>query len=112
MTRSIWITSIDVARRAGITYRQVDYWVRTGLLRPDNPHGGQGCPREWPIREVRIAEAMGQLVDAGIPLPRAAEIARASAGAKHHTAVLGRGVTLILDRDARERHESPLGWPA
>lgn len=60
----------------GITYRQLDHWVVKGWLLPDTGRTGQGVPREWPERELRIARAMVRLVDAGMRPDVAAVIAR------------------------------------
>lgn len=64
----------------GITYRQLDYWTRIGLLHPgrrDPARHGSGTARTWTAAELEVARAMGKLTAAGLP-PRAAEqVARA-----------------------------------
>jgi hypothetical protein len=64
----------------GITYRQLDYWCRIGLLHPGRQipdHQGSGSARTWTATELEVARAMGKLTAAGLP-PRAAErVARA-----------------------------------
>lgn len=50
---------------AGITYRQLDYWCRTGLLRPEQPARGSGSQRGFSLREARIAWTLGQLSSLG-----------------------------------------------
>lgn len=52
----------DFARRAGATYRQVDYWCRTGLLRPVKAAHGSGSQRVFDAREVRVARAIQVLL--------------------------------------------------
>ena len=59
----------------GISYRQLDFWVRQGYLKPTHG-GGSGVPREWPEEEVRVAEAMARLVAAGFRPAVAAKVAR------------------------------------
>jgi len=60
----------------GITYRQLDFWTRSSLLRCDNPDPGSGTPRTWPPQELEIARRMGKLTGAGIPPSLAAKFAR------------------------------------
>lgn len=63
--------------RLGITYRQLDYWVRKGYLRPEGESSpGTGTARQWPPAELDIARRMGRLVAAGFPPERAAAFAR------------------------------------
>jgi len=64
----------------GITYRQLDYAVRAGYLRPERKWKGRGwgsgSPRIWPEKELEVARLMGRLSAIGLPLAKAAEIAR------------------------------------
>jgi DNA-binding transcriptional MerR regulator len=61
----------------GATYRQIGYWAKQGYLRPDKPRGeGSGNPRAWPAEEIRVAQLMARLVDAGLPPELAHRIAR------------------------------------
>jgi DNA-binding transcriptional MerR regulator len=66
----------DVSALAGITYRQCDYWVRTGLLRPECASNGSGSRRRWTADEIEVARTMGRLVRAGLPPETAHEVAR------------------------------------
>ncbi|MGF1427250.1 MerR family transcriptional regulator [Kitasatospora sp. LaBMicrA B282] len=54
---------------AGITYRQLDYWARTGLLEPSvrtaYPAGAQ---RLYSFRDVLILKIVKRLLDAGVSL--------------------------------------------
>lgn len=68
--------SVALAEAAGISYRQLDNWVRLGHLRPVDPEPGTGSPREWPEPELEIARRMGRLTAAGLPLAFAARMAR------------------------------------
>ena len=65
----------------GVSYRQVDHWVRRGWLRPDNPHGGPGSVRQWTNDELDVAVRMAQLVKAGLAPEVAAKAAREGAEA-------------------------------
>jgi hypothetical protein len=57
-----------------VTYRQLDSWVRAGHIRADNP--GSGHARVLEDGEDQVLKLMGDLVDAGITVVRAAELAR------------------------------------
>jgi len=60
----------------GISYRQLDYWTRIGLLRPIDPTPGSGVARTWPDAEVVVAHMIRRLLDAGLELRVAARVAR------------------------------------
>lgn len=79
------ITSEDVTRRAGITYRMVDYWTRADLIPGVEHlvHRGSGYPRSWTEREVQFVCRLAQLVKAGIS-PRVASEALVDAVARAH----------------------------
>jgi DNA-binding transcriptional MerR regulator len=54
---------------AGITYRQLDYWARTGLVSPSvRPASGSGTQRLYGFRDVLLLKVIKRLLDAGISL--------------------------------------------
>ena len=54
---------------AGITYRQLDYWARTGLVAPEvRPAGGSGTQRLYSFRDILMLKVVKRLLDAGISL--------------------------------------------
>ncbi len=54
---------------AGITYRQLDYWARTGLVEPTvRTAGGSGTQRLYSFRDVLILKVIKKLLDAGVSL--------------------------------------------
>ncbi|MBK8462764.1 MAG: MerR family transcriptional regulator [Nigerium sp.] len=56
-------------RAAGITYRQLDYWARTGLVAPQvRPAGGSGTQRLYGFRDILMLKVVKRLLDAGISL--------------------------------------------
>ena len=66
-----WLTSVELCAEAGITYRQVDHWTRTGLLVPvDGNSPGQGHWHRYPPEEVAKAKAVVALIQAGLYLPQ------------------------------------------
>ena len=54
---------------AGITYRQLDYWARTGLVEPSvRGAAGSGSQRLYSFRDILILKVVKRLLDAGISL--------------------------------------------
>jgi len=54
---------------AGITYRQLDYWARTGLVEPSiRPAHGSGTQRLYGFRDILVLKIVKRLLDAGISL--------------------------------------------
>ena len=75
----------QVCKLIGITYRQLDYWARTGLLRPSIADAkGSGTQRLYAYTDVLELKVIKQLLDGGISLQRArkaVECLRAGLGA-------------------------------
>ena len=54
---------------AGITYRQLDYWARTGLVEPTvRSAGGSGTQRLYSFRDILLLKIIKRLLDAGVSL--------------------------------------------
>jgi DNA-binding transcriptional MerR regulator len=54
---------------AGITYRQLDYWARTGLVEPTvRGATGSGTQRLYSFRDVLLLKIIKRLLDAGVSL--------------------------------------------
>jgi DNA-binding transcriptional MerR regulator len=54
---------------AGITYRQLDYWARTGLVEPSiRSAGGSGTQRLYGFRDILVLKIVKRLLDAGVSL--------------------------------------------
>ncbi|HET7350718.1 MAG TPA: MerR family transcriptional regulator [Marmoricola sp.] len=54
---------------AGITYRQLDYWARTGLVEPSvRGATGSGTQRLYGFRDILLLKVIKRLLDAGISL--------------------------------------------
>jgi DNA-binding transcriptional MerR regulator len=54
---------------AGITYRQLDYWARTGLVVPEiRDATGSGTQRLYSFRDLLLLRVIRRLLDAGISL--------------------------------------------
>ena len=62
----------QVCRLVGITYRQLDYWARTGLLTPSLASAtGSGTKRRYDYTDVLELKVIKSLLDAGVSLQRA-----------------------------------------
>ncbi len=63
------------AEIVGITYRQLDYWARTDLLRPSiSDANGSGSRRRYSYKDLLELKAIKTLLDAGIKLESVREV--------------------------------------
>ena len=54
---------------AGITYRQLDYWARTGLVEPTvRGARGSGSQRLYSFRDILLLKVVKRLLDTGVSL--------------------------------------------
>ena len=54
---------------AGITYRQLDYWARTGLVEPSvRAAHGSGSQRLYSFRDILVLKVVKRLLDTGVSL--------------------------------------------
>ena len=57
----------QAAQRAGITYRQLDYWLRRGFLgESDSNTPGSGYVRDLTVTQVERLTQLAALVQAGV----------------------------------------------
>ncbi len=62
----------QVCKLVGITYRQLDYWARTDLLRPSLADAaGSGTQRLYSYHDVLSLKVIKTFLDAGLALPAA-----------------------------------------
>jgi len=67
----------QAAEVVGITYRQLDYWARTDLVRPALADAaGSGSRRLYSYRNLLELKAIKTLLDAGIKLENVREVFR------------------------------------
>ncbi len=60
---------IPAAAAAGISYRQLDYWDRTGLVQPSVREAtGSGSQRLYAFRDVLVLKLVKRLLDTGVSL--------------------------------------------
>ncbi len=65
-TRPTEYSTQELIERAGISYRQADYWCRSGIISPSIRNcDGSGTQRVWSAVDVKIASLLGQLSAAG-----------------------------------------------
>lgn len=84
----------NVCKIVGISYRQLDYWARTGLATPSvQPAQGSGSQRLYSFEDLIELKLIKKLLDAGVSLHRVR-------GAIDYLRGLGSdlsGVTLVSD---------------
>jgi DNA-binding transcriptional MerR regulator len=82
----------QVCSIVGITYRQLDYWARTDLIRPSVADAkGSGTQRRYGYRDLVELKVVKSLLDAGVALQsarRAIEYLRAHVDDDMHEASL------------------------
>ena len=61
----------QVCNLVGITYRQLDYWARTGLIKPSlQAAQGSGTQRRYSFTDVVQLKVVKRLLDAGMSLKK------------------------------------------
>src|SRR5215510_11143275 len=96
----------QVCKIVGITYRQLDYWARTELVRPSVcDAAGSGTQRLYSYTDLVELKVVKRLLDAGISLQsarKAIEYLRTQLGAdlaSAHLVIDGGTTMLALDED-------------
>jgi DNA-binding transcriptional MerR regulator len=60
---------VAAMRAAGISYRQLDYWARTGLVEPSiQAAAGSGTQRLYSFRDLVVLRVVKSLLEAGVSL--------------------------------------------
>jgi DNA-binding transcriptional MerR regulator len=86
---------VTACHAVGISYRQLDYWARTGLVVPSvRDASGSGTSRLYSFRDLVVLKVVKRLLDAGVSLQniRKAIDALRSRGVEDLA-----GITLISD---------------
>ncbi|WP_446214908.1 MerR family transcriptional regulator [Micromonospora sp. IBHARD004] len=86
---------VTACQAVGISYRQLDYWARTGLVVPSvRDASGSGTSRLYSFRDLVVLKVVKRLLDAGVSLQniRKAIEALRSRGVEDLA-----GITLISD---------------
>lgn len=80
---------------AGISYRQLDYWARTGLVVPSvRDASGSGTQRLYSFRDIVVLKVVKRLLDAGVSLQN---IRKAIEALRSRGVADLAGITLISD---------------
>jgi len=97
--------SLEVCARSGLTYRQLDYWVRAGVIKPSLRRAeGSGTYRLWSAEDVRILRVLNDIrgvADEPGDISRLAGVASALRGADWH------GLLVVTDGEITIRTELP-----
>jgi DNA-binding transcriptional MerR regulator len=95
----------EVQRLVGISYRQLDYWARTGLVRPSvKDADGSGSQRLYSFHDLLQLRIIKKLLDAGVSLQR---VRKAVDFLKDHLKKSPHGLTLMSDGTRIYAFESP-----
>ncbi|HEX2699979.1 MAG TPA: MerR family transcriptional regulator [Acidimicrobiales bacterium] len=96
----------QVCKIVGITYRQLDYWARTDLLRPSISEArGSGTQRRYSYRDLLELKVIKRLLDAGVSLQsarRALEVLRSSGTEVATANLVLNGSQSVLARSGEE----------
>jgi DNA-binding transcriptional MerR regulator len=94
----------DVTKIVGISYRQLDYWARTGLVRPSVKDAqGSGSQRLYSFQDLAVLKLIKRMLDSGVNLQ---QIRRAMATLKDLKEP-ALGTTLVSDGNRIYQVESP-----
>ncbi len=68
-TEEIGYRGATACTAAGISYRQLDYWARTGLVEPTvRSASGSGTQRLYGFKDILVLKIVKRLLDAGVSL--------------------------------------------
>ena len=85
----------EVCKLVGISYRQLDYWARTGLVTPSvREAGGSGTQRLYSFHDLVQLKVIKKLTDAGVSLQR---VRKAIAYLRQSGDLQPSGITLMSD---------------
>jgi len=69
LSEDVGYRGVEASRVAGITYRQLDYWARTGLVEPTvRGASGSGSQRLYGYQDILVLRIVKSLLDAGVSL--------------------------------------------
>lgn len=91
------MSSSDVCQQAGVSFRQLDYWSRIGLLVEERQSKGSGVPRSFRPSEVPVARYLAVTVDRFRGESRVGEIAQLVRDGQRGVVEITHGVLLDLD---------------
>jgi DNA-binding transcriptional MerR regulator len=59
--KEAYYTTDEISRLTGLSYRQLDYWDRTGLYTPTRPTTGHGVPRGYTATDLAHLQVLARL---------------------------------------------------
>ncbi|HEX6870361.1 MAG TPA: MerR family transcriptional regulator [Micromonosporaceae bacterium] len=69
LDEAVGYRGVTATAAAGISYRQLDYWARTGLVVPSvRDASGSGTQRLYSFRDIVVLKVVKRLLDAGVSL--------------------------------------------
>ncbi len=94
----------EVTKIVGISYRQLDYWARTGLVRPSvkDAHGS-GTQRLYSFQDLALLKLIKRMLDSGVNLQQIRKAMGTLKGLKEPAL----GTTLVSDGNRIYSVESP-----
>jgi DNA-binding transcriptional MerR regulator len=96
----------DVCKLVGISYRQLDYWARTALVRPSvRDAGGSGTQRLYSFQDLLQLRIIKKLLDTGVSLQQI----RKAVGYLNDMKTPTHGVTIMSDGARIYAVDSPEG---
>ncbi|HET7235545.1 MAG TPA: MerR family transcriptional regulator [Actinomycetota bacterium] len=94
----------EVTKIVGISYRQLDYWARTGLVRPSVQDAqGSGSQRLYSFQDLATLKLIKRMLDSGVSLQRIREAMGTLKALKEPPL----GTTLVSDGSRIYAVESP-----
>ena len=94
----------EVTKIVGISYRQLDYWARTGLVRPSvRDAQGSGSQRLYSFQDLATLKLIKRMLDSGVSLHRIREAMGTLKALKEPPL----GTTLVSDGSRIYAVESP-----
>lgn len=110
------MNSAEVCRRAGVSYRQLDHWIKMGYLTPAVDAKGSGHPRTYSTEDAIVATVLKDYLacrQSGRPLgPGFQNFIRTAIREKPKVRLGRRGsvVSLVIDLDAARSKVVMAGW--
>jgi DNA-binding transcriptional MerR regulator len=94
----------DVTKIVGISYRQLDYWATTGLVRPSiRDARGSGTQRLYSFQDLALLKLIKRMLDSGVNLQQI----RKAMGTLKELKEPAIGTTLVSDGNRIYSVESP-----
>jgi DNA-binding transcriptional MerR regulator len=94
----------EVTKIVGISYRQLDYWARTGLVRPSVKDAqGSGTQRLYSFQDLALLKLIKRMLDSGVNLQQIRKAMSTLKDLKEPAL----GTTLVSDGNRIYQVESP-----